>query len=98
MTTILFTELHREVWRRDEGPQAAMRSIPDETALALHLGNGSSYAVMMGTPRDLRDFAVGFSLTEGIIQSPEDISTLDIVDLDDGIEVRIGSPNPEQTG
>jgi FdhD protein len=80
--------IDREVWRRDEAPHRAMRSIPGETALALTY-NGSSYAVMMGTPRDLRDFAVGFSLTEGIIQSPEDISTLDIVDLDDGIEVRI---------
>jgi FdhD protein len=65
-----------------------MRSIPGETALALTY-NGCSYAVMMGTPRDLRDFAVGFSLTERIIQSPDDISTLEIVDFDDGIEVRM---------
>jgi FdhD protein len=78
----------REVWRRDAAPHIAVRSIPEETALALTY-NGGAYAVMMGTPRDLRDFAIGFSLTEGIIQSPEDISTIDIVDLNDGIEVRM---------
>jgi FdhD protein len=65
-----------------------MRAIPEETALALTY-NGGTYAVMMGTPQDLKDFAVGFSLGEGIIQSPDDIDSLDIVDLDDGIELRM---------
>jgi FdhD protein len=44
---------------------------------------------MMGTPQNLRDFAVGFSLSEGIVQSPDDIESLDIVELDDGIELRM---------
>jgi len=44
---------------------------------------------MMGTPKDLRDFAIGFSLSEGVVQSPEDISSLDIIHLDDGIELRM---------
>ena len=43
----------------------------------------------MGTPADLTDFAVGFSLTEGIIQCPQDIETLDIVPGCDGIELRM---------
>jgi FdhD protein len=77
----------RLVWR-DGGVSEGARVIPEETALALTY-NGGSYAVMMGTPRDLRDFAIGFSLSEGIVQSAEDIESLDIVQLDDGIELRM---------
>ena len=51
--------------------------------------NGGTYAVMMGTPHDLQDFAVGFSLSEGIVQSPDEIESFDIVELDDGIELRM---------
>ena len=77
----------RQIWR-DTGVSEGTRSIPEETALALTY-NGGTYAVMMGTPQDLDDFAIGFSLSEGIIQSPADLDSLDIVPLDDGIELRM---------
>jgi FdhD protein len=77
----------RQVWRSD-GVSEGTRAIPEETAIALTY-NGGTYAVMMGTPRNLRDFAVGFSLSEGIVQSADEIEQLDVVDLDDGIELRI---------
>ncbi len=77
----------RKAWRNGRLAPGT-RLIPEETALALTY-NGGTYAVMMGTPQDLADFAVGFSLDEGIIRSPSDIETLDIVELDDGIELRM---------
>jgi len=77
----------RKIWR--EGSLAeGTRTIPEETALAVTY-NGGTYAVMMGTPRDLEDFAIGFSLSEGIIQSPDDIDSLDIAELGDGVELRM---------
>jgi FdhD protein len=77
----------RKIWR-DGNLSERTRLIPEETALALTY-NGGTYAVMMGTPQNLRDFAVGFSLSEGIVQSPDEIESLDIVELDDGIELRM---------
>src|SRR5580700_5906789 len=77
----------RKVWRNG-GHSEGARTIPEETAVALSY-NGGAYAVMMATPQDLQDFAVGFSLSEGIISSPADIELLDIEDLDDGIEVQM---------
>jgi FdhD protein len=77
----------RQVWR-DGGQGRGRRAIPEETAIALTY-NGGTYAVMMGTPQNLRDFAVGFSLSEGIVQSPDEIRSFDIIDLDDGIELRM---------
>src|SRR5437762_11236206 len=81
------TTADRQIWR-DGHLGEGTRLIPEETAIALTY-NGGTYAVMMGTPQNLRDFAVGFSLSEGIVQSPDEIETLDIVELDDGIELRM---------
>jgi FdhD protein len=82
----------RQVWREsglDKGKLGeGTRIVPEETAIALSY-NGGTYAVMMGTPQNLNDFAVGFSLSEGIVQSAEDIASLDVVHLDDGIELRM---------
>ncbi len=77
----------RRIWRDGQLGSGA-RLIPEETAIALTY-NGGTYAVMMGTPQDLQDFAVGFSLSEGIVQSPEEIETLDIVEFEEGIELRM---------
>src|SRR3954467_14016934 len=82
----------RKIWRDGSLGQGSFgegaRLIPEETALALTY-NGGTYAVMMGTPQNLEDFAVGFSLDEGIIKSVDDIQSFDVVRLDDGIELRI---------
>src|ERR1700727_1327835 len=85
--------VHRQIWRIG-GSSSGNRSIPEETAVALTY-NGGTYAVMMTTPRDLEDFAVGFSLSEGVIDSSSDINSLDIVPLDDGVELRMWLSRPK---
>jgi FdhD protein len=75
------------VWRGGESFQSH-RAIPEEVPVALTY-DGSSYAVMMATPSDLRDFAVGFSLAEDVIDTPDDIDSLEIIEVDGGIEARM---------
>jgi FdhD protein len=88
--------VHRQIWRIGSSG-SGNRSIPEETAVALTY-NGGTYAVMMTTPQDLEDFAVGFSLSEGVINSAADIQSLDVVRLDDGVELRmwLNKPNAER--
>ncbi len=74
--------------RRAGGTSAAARTVPEETAVALSYG-GTTHAVMMATPADLVDFALGFSLTEGIVSSPEEIEAIDIEEAGEGIDVQI---------
>src|SRR3981189_3442398 len=84
---------HPHIWR-ERGLSFGSRSIPEETAVALTY-NGGTYAVMMTTPQDLEDFAVGFSLSEGVISSSADIDSLDIVRLDNGVELRMWLSKPK---
>lgn len=49
--------------------------------------NGISHAVMMTTPTDLADFALGFSVSEGILSGPQQLLGLDIVEREQGLEI-----------
>lgn len=67
---------------------AEARPLADEVPIAL-VYNGTTQAVMMASPSDLEDFALGFSLTEGIVASPDELQDLEIVHHGAGIEVRM---------
>lgn len=73
---------------RAAGAEVATRTIPEEVPVAL-VYDGSTHAVMMATPADLEDFAVGFSLTEGIVSNAADIREIEIVEHDNGLEARV---------
>lgn len=67
-------------------------AIPDflaeEVPVAL-VYNGISHVVMMASPKDLELFAIGFSLSEGIIEHPQEIYGMDVVQACNGLEVQI---------
>ncbi|MNQ19491.1 formate dehydrogenase accessory protein [compost metagenome] len=62
--------------------------VAEETPVALEF-NGISHATMLATPADLEDFAVGFSLSEGIIDSVGDVRGIDILPQCGGIVVQL---------
>ena len=64
------------------------RSLAEEVAVAFSY-DGIAHAVLMATPDDLEDFALGFSHTEGIITAPDEIAELAVVGVADGIVLRM---------
>lgn len=63
------------------------RALPEEVAVAMVV-DGGTLAVMMASPGDVREFALGFLLGEGIIASPDEIAEFELVAHDLGIEAR----------
>ena len=51
--------------------------------------NGISHVVMLASPNDLEDFALGFSLTEGIIAQPSELYDVEVERRDDGLLVHL---------
>jgi len=80
----------RSIFARALGPEGAReiaRSLPEEVAVAVTC-NGTTQAVMMCTPADLEDFAVGFAFTEGYAR-PGQIERVEILEVEQGIEARL---------
>ncbi len=63
-------------------------SVPTETPVAF-VYNKRNYAVMLATPADMEDFAVGFSLTERVVDALQEIDAVDIHQSARGIELHL---------
>lgn len=80
---------------RQHRAERLVDQLAEESPVALTY-NGEPYVVMMATPRDLEDFALGFSLTEALIASPDELSGLKVTPLgeeaDGGFQVDMQIP------
>jgi len=74
-------------WRNGELEQTEDQ-LAEEVPIAL-VYNGVSHAVMLATPQDLSDFALGFSLTEGIVQDKSELYGVEVEQQSEGIALQI---------
>jgi len=73
---------------RDGALTSVADRLAEEVPIAL-VYNGVSHAVMLATPLDLQDFALGFSLTEGILQDKHELYGVEVHKHTDGIECHL---------
>lgn len=73
---------------RDGAATPMLDAVAEEVPVAL-VYNGVSHAVMMATPGNLDDFALGFSLSEGIIESPHELLDVDTDEVPQGLVARV---------
>lgn len=72
----------------EQGAAAKTDIIAEEVPIAM-VYNGISHVVMLATPQDLEDFALGFSLTEGILDTASDLYGVEVVPQSQGIELQL---------
>jgi FdhD protein len=77
-----------ETHYRDGQVELRQSNLADEVPVAFEY-NGVSHAVMLATPRDLEDFALGFSVSQGIVDGPADIYRVEVLPSVRGITVAI---------
>ena len=77
----------RQAWRNGS-TLLGERTLAEEVPVAFSY-DGATHAVLMATPDDLEDFALGFTYTEGIITTPAEIAELAVVSVPDGIVLRM---------
>lgn len=70
------------------GSRRGRRSVPEESAISLTY-NHAAYAVMMISPMDIIDFGIGFTLNEGLINEPAEVSDIELYRHELGLELRM---------
>jgi FdhD protein len=80
-------EVGVERWRRGVVTRERDR-VAEEIPVAL-VYHGVPHAVMLATPADLEDFAVGFTLSEGLVAGPQEIRGVEVAWEEQAAEVRI---------
>jgi FdhD protein len=70
------------------GVETNIDILAEEVPVAL-VYNGISHAVMLATPQDLEDFALGFSLTEGILDSGADLYGIEVIEQENGLALQL---------
>lgn len=93
MTGNRWVPLREVMATRIESDRRAERAdlVAGEAPVAL-VYNGVSHAVMLATPADLEDFAVGFSLSEGIVDHAGQCELVELRSGDDGIAIQMAIP------
>jgi len=74
--------------RRDGAVTESQDWLADEVPVAL-IFNGISHAVMLATPLDLEDFALGFGLTEGLLESADELYGVEVQPDPAGVRVEM---------
>ncbi len=79
---------------RWQGSQRSIQQdyIAEEVPVSL-VYNGEPHVVMLATPTNLEEFALGFSITEGIIKSQQELLSTHTYTRSNGIEVHLKIPN-----
>jgi FdhD protein len=78
----------------EHGEAIATATVAEEVPIAL-VYNARPHVVVMGTPSDLEDLAVGFSLTESVVGEPRRIERVDVIHASHGIEIQVQIPSAD---
>lgn len=86
-TNACLTQVNVARWRNG-ALSSAVDQVAEEVPIAL-VYNGISHVVMLATPSDFADFALGFSLSEGIFGDKSDLYSIDVVTQPLGVELQM---------
>jgi FdhD protein len=79
-----------------DAPTQGAAAVAEEVPIAF-VYNGRPHVVMMATPADLEDFAIGFTLSEAIVSSLAEITAAGVERYSQGIEIQLTIPTPAAT-